>query len=161
MMRVQGTGSPTAQLAFIGHRPIPEERELDAFLNGTDLPTRDQVFLTHLACAADWLDLELELNLVRPDILVPLGEPATQALLGTVSLDQLHGTPLQVGCFIVFPVSAPVLPDSPDYAAFACDLIKLGLYLTAPAAILPLSPPARPMRAASTSPTQTALWANP
>jgi hypothetical protein len=125
-MRVQGIGHPSALLAFITE--LPEEwPALDPFLNGTDLPARDQVFLTTLMSHADWEDLELELNLTRPDLLIPIGPAVTRACLGDIDMDSSYGTPYTVGGFVVFPAHAPA-----EEVEFACDMLRLSLYLQSP-----------------------------
>jgi hypothetical protein len=122
-MRVQGVGPPFASLAFI--TDLPEEwPALTPFLNGTDLPARDAVFLTTFMSPADWEDLELELNLTRPATIVTLGPEVTRAFLGDRDMENLYGHPYQVGCFVVFPAHAPI-----EEVEFACDLLRLSLYL--------------------------------
>jgi len=139
-MRIQGEGPPTASLAIVTE--LPEEwPSLHPFLNGTDLPARDTVFLTSLLSPTDWEDLELELNLTRPDTIVTLGPVITRAFLGEVDMDSVYGTPYQVGCFVVFPAHAPL-----ESVEFACDLLRLSLYLygqpTTPVTPVTPTPPA-------------------
>jgi hypothetical protein len=122
-MRVQGIGPPSASLVFVTE--LPEEWDtLTPFLNGTDLPTSDWVFLTHLMREDDWPDLEMELNITRPDTIVTIGPAVTRAFLGEIDMENSYGSPYQVGCFVVFPAHSPV-----HEVEFACDMLRLSLYV--------------------------------
>jgi uracil-DNA glycosylase family 4 len=130
-MRIQGEGSPDAVLVFIGDAPrLKEEkagrpfvgsagRSLTKYLDGRDLPARADCFITNLVrerCLdaegwhrevtqadidRDWPELELELNLLDPLVLVPLGPIATRAFLGTVDLHRIHSLSHQCGDYTV------------------------------------------------------------
>jgi DNA polymerase len=136
-MRVQGEGHPDAVLVFIGDAPrLKEERagrpfvgtagkRLDAVLTGIDLPSREEVFITNLVrerCLdaegwarevtqadidRDWPELEIELNLIEPLFLVPLGPIATRALLGDVDLHKIHSLSHTLGAYTVVPCFDP------------------------------------------------------
>jgi DNA polymerase len=149
-MRVQGEGHPDAVLAFIGDAPrLAEEKagrpfvgtagkRLTAALDGIDLPSREDVFITNLVrerCLdaegwarevtqadidRDWPELEMELNIIEPLILVPLGPIATRAFLGDVDLHKVHSLTHVRGAYTVIPCF-----DPNAVALFAYDMYYL------------------------------------
>jgi DNA polymerase len=134
-MRVQGNGSLSALLAFIGDAPRWKEDHagrpfvgnagaaLDKALDGTTLPSRADVWVTNLVrerCLdkegwhraatpqeIDWPELEMELNLVEPAILVPLGVFASRAFLGDIDLHKMHSIPHVRGAYTIVPCFDP------------------------------------------------------
>src|SRR4030095_14920285 len=159
-MRVQGEGNPLATLLFIGEAPGVEEdrtgrpfvgkagRELDRFLNGYDLPPREEVFITNLVrerpttaagqnreptqaeIERDWPELQLELTIIEPAIIVTLGRTSTRALLGDVDLETVHGIP-HGALPTIFPAYHPAAAlHSPELQALlAYDMHRLSLLL--------------------------------
>jgi uracil-DNA glycosylase family 4 len=153
-MRVQGEGHPDAFVAFIGDAPHRAEVTagrpfvgragtlLTRALTGDALPSRDEVWITNLVrerCVTatghsrpptqieidrDWPDLELELGLITPRILVPIGPVATQALLGAVDLARVHSIPHPVGEYVIVPVY-----DPHSLALFTYDMHYLAKFL--------------------------------
>jgi DNA polymerase len=153
-MRVQGEGHPDAVLVFIGDAPRLKEEQagrpfvgtagklLTTALDGDDLPSRDEVFITNLVrerCLdaegwhrevtqadidRDWEELEIELNIIEPQILVPLGPIATRAFLGTVDLHRVHSIPYVVGTYTVIPCF-----DPNALALFTYDMYYLAKFL--------------------------------
>lgn len=118
-MRVDGVGPRPCEFALISEGPGRDEdrtgrpfvgkagQELDRFLDGVDLPTRDEVFLTNLHrvyggkdyhyTVADFErdepDLIREMHEVRPHIVITMGRPATRWALGDVDIDSVEGLP--------------------------------------------------------------------
>lgn len=144
MRKVDGWGKKPCEFLVCGEGPgFDEDRtgrpfsgrsgqELDRFLDGVDLPTRDEMFLTNIYryhggkdyryTAADLErdepDLIRELQEVMPKIIVTLGRPAARYFLGDVDLDSVEGLPwyLPDTCYaypcapesvVVFPVFHP------------------------------------------------------
>jgi len=163
-MRVHGEGNPQARLCFIGEAPGVDEdrsgrpfvgkagRELDRYLNGVLLPTRDQVFITNIVrerpttkagqnreptqaeLDRDRPDLDLELSMVRPGVLVTLGRTSTRAFLGDVDIETVHGIPHAIPhpvWSVVFPCYHPAAAlHSPELQAMLqYDFSRLSLYL--------------------------------
>jgi len=153
-MRVQGEGHPSAILAFIGDAPrLAEEKAgrpfvgtagkiLDRYLDGTELPSREEVFITNIVrerCLdaegwaravtqadidRDWPELEMELNVIEPLILVPLGPIATRAFLGDVDLHRVHSLAHVRGDYTIIPAF-----DPNALALFTYDMHYLAKYL--------------------------------
>lgn len=118
-MRVNGQGPLDATLMLIGEAPGADEdrtglpfqgksgRELNRFLNGYQLPHRDEVFVTNICrqrppgnrdpkpeeIARDLPELIAELEIVQPRVIVTLGRFATRHFLGDVTVEQVHGIP--------------------------------------------------------------------
>lgn len=119
MARVNGDGAIPARVMFVGERPGFDEnlagrpfvgksgQELNRFLNGYDLPLREDVYITNLVkdyaegnldptpdeISRDAYDLALELQMVRPEIIVTLGRFSTRHFLGDVDMETVHGIP--------------------------------------------------------------------
>jgi uracil-DNA glycosylase family 4 len=160
-MRVQGEGPADATVVFVGEAPgVDEERtgrpfvgkagrELDRFLNGYDLPSRDEVFITNVVrerpvtaagqnreptpaeIARDWPELELELGIIEPETIVTLGRTSTRLFLGDVDLETVHGLPHQLDGRTIFPTYHPAAAlHSPELQALlAYDMQRLSLFL--------------------------------
>jgi hypothetical protein len=145
-MRVQGEGHPFAQLAFVAY-DYAVTKYLDGFLIDRDLPHRDDVWITTLTGPEDWPDLELELNMVRPETIVSLGDAVTRLLLGEQEVEGLYGHPHPVGDLVVFPVHTPVPKEDVDrHTLYGCDMLRLSLYLRGELfPPLPYVPPPKPV----------------
>jgi len=163
-MRVQGEGDPNARVCFIGEAPGFDEdklgrpfvgrtgRELDRYLNGVLLPLRSHVFLTNVVrerpitksgqnreptaaeIARDRPELDLELSIVQPQILVTLGRTATRSFLGDVDIETVHGLPHPIPhptFQTVFPCYHPAAAlHSPELQALVqYDFTRLALFL--------------------------------
>lgn len=88
---------------FVGHTG----RELDRYLDGADLPARDDIFLTNLFRefkGKEYVytqedreigtrELRKELARVRPKHVIVLGRDATRWFLGDVDMEDVHGIP--------------------------------------------------------------------
>ena len=124
-MRVNGTGPAPASLLLLAESPSLDERSLDRALAAHHLPPRADCFLTY-ACrewlitssgqtreptidelVRDWPDLELELEIVNPKLIITLGRTAARALLGDHLLDAIHGVLQARGDFVIFPCWFP------------------------------------------------------
>ena len=163
-MRVQGEGHPNADVCFVGEAPGLDEdrlgrpfvgkagRELDRYLDGVRLPLRDAVFITNVVrqrpvtksganreptqeeIDRDRPELDLELSIVQPRILVTLGRTASRAFLGDVDIETVHGLPHPIPHpFIetVFPCYHPAAAlHSPELQAYVqYDMARLALHL--------------------------------
>ena len=130
---VFGVGRPDADLMFVGEGPGEQEdlkgepfvgragQLLTQLIEGIGL-TRDDVYIANVvkcrppgnrdpqpdeieACAP-WLDRQLEL--IRPRVIVTLGNFATKFVLKTqVGITRLHGTVQHTGRFTVLPIYHP------------------------------------------------------
>ena len=118
--RVRGEGPIPSRLMLCGEFPGIEEgrrghpfvgksgRELMRFLNGYELPTRTDVYLTNLSkqvapdaksftfSVQDERELWNEILAVRPSIIATLGHHATQYFIGDLTLEATHGIPHRV-----------------------------------------------------------------
>lgn len=118
-MRVDGVGPRPCEFAVVGEGPGFHEarcgspfvgktgQELDRYLNGIDLPTRDEVFLTNVFRTYEGKDyrytqadlerdepcLLKELSEVRPVTIITLGRYATRFFLGDTDMDACWGIP--------------------------------------------------------------------
>jgi uracil-DNA glycosylase family 4 len=141
-MRVDGLGPVPCEFMFVGEGPgYWEDRrgepfvgktgeELDRYLDGSSLPSREDVFLTNIFryyrgkdyvytaedVAADTPALMAELQRVVPKIIVTLGRYATRFFLGDVDMDAVWGIPWHLptsdnwpflGNSVVVPVHHP------------------------------------------------------
>ena len=96
-------------------------RYLDSLLTSAGL-NRSQVIITNTVkcrplrnrtptkaeadfCADHWLDLEVELY--KPEIIVPMGKVAIQHFLGEGTVEHVHGIPVQQDGRIILPVYHP------------------------------------------------------
>jgi uracil-DNA glycosylase family 4 len=116
--RVQGEGSPGADVMIIGDTPGKEcartgrpfrgkvGRELDRFFDGLRLPHRDACYVTNYVkewneygeystadYARDEPELREEILRVRPRLIITLGRGITRFFLGDVDLDETYGIP--------------------------------------------------------------------
>ena len=130
---VLGEGNPHARIVFIGEAPGQKEDELkrpfvgpagqflDALLASIGLKRQD-IYITNIvkyrppqnrdpapeekAACLPWV--KLELGLIRPKIIVPLGKHALQEFFPKLSISRAHGTPQKVTQEItVFPIYHP------------------------------------------------------
>lgn len=116
-MIVHGEGNRPCPFMLIGEGPgYYEDRqgrpfvgqtgtELDVYLDGDLLPSRDQIFLTNLYRQYGGKDYEYtqadferdepflikEFREVQPELIITMGRPATRYLLGDVDLEDVHG----------------------------------------------------------------------
>ena len=150
-MRVNGTGPAPAPLLLLAESPSLDERSLDRALAAHHLPPRIDCFLTY-ACrewlmtpsgqtreptieelVRDWPDLELELEIVDPKLIITLGRTAARALLGDYPLDTIHGVLQARGDFVIFPCWFPATtihnPEIDRLAAEDFDLLATFLRL--------------------------------
>lgn len=117
MKRVHGVGPVPCDLMLVGSEPGYHEsqqgrpfvgrtgEELDRFLDGKRLPTREKVYLTNLYrtykgkdgvqtaedLARDELDLIAELQRVQPSLIVPMGREAARWFLGDIDIESVQG----------------------------------------------------------------------
>lgn len=130
---IRPTGPSPCEFAIIGEGPgFFEDRtgsvfagktgeELNRHLDGTTLPTRDQVFCTNLYRryhgkdyvwqAADLEEGEplliRELQSCQPRVIVPLGRYATRWLMGDVGMDDVRSLPWYLGTHAKLPQLDP------------------------------------------------------
>ena len=130
---VPGEGNPKADVVFIGEAPGQKEDELkrpfvgpagkflDELLSSIGF-TREDVYITNIvkyrppgncdpepeekeACLP-WI--KLELALIRPKVIVPLGKHALQEFFPKLSISKVHGTPQPLNKDVtVFPIYHP------------------------------------------------------
>ena len=119
LRRVHGSGPSNAGIMIVGSQPGYEENnsgrvfagktgdELDRFLDGNTLPSRDGVFLTNLHreyrgkdyiyttndTRIDEQDLLRELHMVNPALVVSMGRATIRWFLGDVDIDSVWGIP--------------------------------------------------------------------
>lgn len=192
-MRVRATGPTTpGTLFFLGEGPGvveskvgwafqgPAGDELNRYLNGLQLPHRDDCYVTNLykewagggaikskeptqedLDLSEW-ELHLELQAVKPRLVVALGRWSTRWLIGAVDMDAVHGLLYQItycpgcgarwrsyadedGCvcigttyqtFYVLPVVHPAagMHNSVMAAHTAYDMAQLAVILNTPQA---------------------------
>ena len=121
-----------------------ESNKLDSLLASAQLP-REILFLTHILreqtgrlpttaeIDRDRPDLEVELNMIDPPIILTLGKVATCWFLGDVRVEQVHGLPHDLDGWTIFPTySLPQALHSPELSArLAHDLVELRQFLDA------------------------------
>lgn len=165
MLRVGGTGPVPCSLMMIGEFPGVDEgrrglpfvgksgRELMRFLNGYEIPRREDVYLSNFSkqvapsakekvfTEQDERELWDELHAVQPDVLVTLGHDVSQYFLGPVTLEAVHGIPHKPATLVAlerFKKLPTILPcynpaaalHSPGLqAALALDMRHLSLLL--------------------------------
>ena len=124
-MRVHGVGPAPASLLLLAESPSLDTLALDRTLHAHSLPPRADCFLTY-ACrewlitpsgqtreptieelVRDWPDLELELAIVEPKLIITLGRTAARLLLGDHLLDAIHGVLQARGEYVIFPCWFP------------------------------------------------------
>ena len=150
-MRVHGVGPAPTSLLLLAESPSLDEHALDRTLHAHALPPRSDCFLTY-ACrewlitpsgqtreptieelVRDWPDLELELAMVDPKLIITLGRTAARALLGDLPLDTIHGVLQARGDFVIFPCWFPATtihnPEIDRLAAEDFDLLATFLQL--------------------------------
>lgn len=159
-MRVKGFGPKPCEIMFVGEGPGWQEDkagkpfvgktgdEIDRYCNGSDLPTREHIFLTNIyrdymgkdyVYTSDDLaryepELLREIAEVQPTLIVTLGRHATRYFLGDVDMDSTQGLPFY-------------LPN-PQRALFAAK----GLMMDRGVVIFPLIHPAAGMHNPEMSP---------
>lgn len=135
-MHVRGIGKCPTDICIVGEGPGWQEDkagkpfvgktgdELDRYLDGVDLPTRNDVFLTNIFRdykGKDYIwtqgdqqrdepELLRELHRVRPKIIVALGRYATRYFLGDVDMDAVWGLPWydpNITTRVIFPIHHP------------------------------------------------------
>lgn len=152
---------------WVGEKPGKEEAasgtpfvgrtgdELARFLNGYQLPEREQVFLTNLVrelpagkdvtqeeIERDAPELWAEIEEVQPQVIVALGRLAARFFLGDVDMEMVHGIPMpahgDAGYFdsldrapVIFPTYHPAASfHSPELGAlFTYDMQRLSAFL--------------------------------
>ena len=140
MRPVLGRGPIPCEFMLVGSQPGHEEdrtgvvfsgktgQELDRFLDGDRLPSRDQVYLTNIYSVykgkdyvytaedldAERLRLEREIESVSPSLIITLGREATRYFLGDVDMEDVHSIPWQ-------------WPDDPAVTVFSLYHIAAGL----------------------------------
>jgi len=147
-MRVPGEGPTPCFLAIVGSRPgYWEDRrgrpfvgqtgeEVERYLDGISLPTREDVWLTNLhrdykgldgdytkaETAVDTQELLAELTRVTPEIIVTLGAEAVRVFLGDVDLESVHAIPWQLDTRVILPLYHPAQglysPDIQGYVSY-------------------------------------------
>jgi len=129
---VPGSGSPTAQVVFIGEGPGAQEdakglpfvgasgKFLDEMLGSIGLK-RDDVFIANvvkcrppnnrdpekeeiLACMPF---LQRQIKVIAPKIIVTLGRFSMQLFLPDAKISQIHGKVQKVGEFVILPLFHP------------------------------------------------------
>lgn len=119
MRRINGIGKTPNEFMLVGPYPgHTEERtgvpftgrvgeELDRYLDGNDLPTRDDVYLTNLYkffggkdyvytsedLAAAVPDLQREIQAVTPKVVIAMGREVARLFLGDVDITDVEGMP--------------------------------------------------------------------
>jgi len=130
---VPAEGPMDARIAFIGEAPGSNEdktgkpfrgaagRYFDSLLRSVGID-RDEVWVSNTTkcrpkgnrtptteevdyCASRWLDVEL--NMVQPKIIVPMGDAAISHFLGEGMVRDRHGIPVRKGGRDIFPVYHP------------------------------------------------------
>lgn len=133
-----------SRMNFVG----PSGRELERFMNGWILPTREEHYLCNfkrtipegkefILTDAEGEALERDLERVKPEVVVCLGAHITRYFLGDVTMEMVHGIPHETlrpfpGFeYIVFPAYNPAagLHSPRLQATFAYDMNRLGAYL--------------------------------
>jgi len=147
-MRVNGVGPRPCSICFVGSTPGyyedktgipftgPTGQEVNRYLDGTNLPLREDIFLTNLYreyggkdytytkadFERDEPSLLTELEEVCPELIVTLGAEATRYFLGDVELDSVHALPWQVGTRVIIPLFHPAAglysPDIQGYVSY-------------------------------------------
>ncbi|MGI6376688.1 MAG: uracil-DNA glycosylase family protein [Anaerolineae bacterium] len=129
---VPGSGSPQAEILFIGEAPgFHEDQQglpfvgaagqfLDQLLQSISL-TRQQVYIANvIKCRPpnnrdpqpDELEacrpyLDRQIALIKPKIIVTLGRISMQLAFPGASISQIHGNPLRIGDITYFPMFHP------------------------------------------------------
>src|SRR3954469_4243504 len=129
---VPGEGSPDARIVIVGEAPGASEDKagrpfvgragklLDSLLEEAGI-VRDDVFITNVVKArppgnrdprADevahhWPWLERQLDVIRPQLVVPLGRHALRRLAPEAKIGEVHGTGLEAGGRVLFPLYHP------------------------------------------------------
>jgi DNA polymerase len=149
---VPGSGSPQAEIMFIGEAPGYHEDQqglpfvgaagqfLDQLLKSINL-TREQVFIANvvkcrppnnrdpqpdeLEACRHFLDRQIEL--IQPRIIVTLGRYSMQLAFSGVSISQIHGTPKRIGDVVYYPMFHPAAAlHQPRYRTFIeQDMLRL------------------------------------
>ena len=144
---VLGKGPVPCEFMLVGSQPGYEEdragvpfvgktgQELDRFLDGDRLPSRDQVYLTNIysvykgkeaVYTAEDLERERprlreEIARVRPKLIITLGREAARFFLGDIDLEDTHSIPWQwpqdpkVTIFVIVHIAAGL--RNPESAA--------------------------------------------
>ena len=149
---VPGEGSPTARIVFVGEAPGREEdlagrpfvgrcgRLLDDLLTAGGIERRE-VFITNVLkarppgnrdpraaeVAHSWPWLKTELELIRPQLIVPLGRHALERFLPNAKITALHGTVVRAEGRTVYPMFHPAagLRSRSVHAALLADASRL------------------------------------
>lgn len=141
---VPGSGSPDAEIMFIGEAPgFHEDQQgepfvgaagkfLDQLLASIGL-TRNDVFITNVVkCRPpnnrdpqpDEIDacrgfLDRQIELVKPKIIATLGRFSMQLAFSGVSISKVHGTPKRIGDIVYYPLFHPAAAlHQPRYRQF-------------------------------------------
>lgn len=129
---VMGHGNPKAEIVFVGEAPGQREDEqgipfvgqagklLDELLASINLK-REDVYITNvvkfrppenrdptpeekIACLPF---LQLELSIIKPKVIAPLGRHALTQFFSKMSISDAHGKPHMMGDVTVFPIYHP------------------------------------------------------
>lgn len=129
---VCGDGNPHARMVFVGEAPGKHEDEqgkpfvgqagklLDALLASIDLQ-REDIYITNVvkfrppdnrdptqeekeACLPF---LQMELAIIRPEVIVPLGRHALRQFFPKLTISDAHGKAHSVGDMYIFPLYHP------------------------------------------------------
>ena len=129
---VPGSGSPTAEIMFVGEAPgFHEDQQglpfvgaagqfLDELLRSIGLSRRDVFIANVIKCRPpnnrdpqpDELQacrpfLDRQIALIRPKIIVTLGRFSLQLVYSSASISQVHGTPTRIGDVVYYPMFHP------------------------------------------------------
>jgi DNA polymerase len=153
---VPGEGNPEAAIVVVGEAPgANEDREgrpfvgqagrmLDALLAEAGLE-REDVFITNVVkgrppgnrdpkadeVAHSWPWLEAQLDVIAPELVVPLGRHALRRFAADLKIGEVHGTAVEAGGRRLFPLYHPAaaLHNRGLQATLEEDARRLGAHL--------------------------------
>jgi DNA polymerase len=153
---VPGEGDPDAAIVIVGEAPGANEdkqgrpfvgqagRQLDALLAEAGLE-RDEVFITNVVkgrppgnrdpkadeVAHSWPWLEAQLDVIAPELVVPLGRHALRRFAPDLKIGEVHGTAVEADERPLFPLYHPAaaLHNRSLQATLAEDAQRLGQHL--------------------------------
>ncbi len=141
---VPGSGSPTADIMFIGEAPgFHEDQQgipfvgaagkfLDQLLASIDLARKDVFIANVIKCRPpnnrdpqpDELEtcrpfLDQQIELIKPRIIVTLGRFSMRLAFPDASISRIHGTPKRIGDIVYYPLFHPAAAlHQPRYRTF-------------------------------------------